>query len=66
MSDDPDLDPEICKQFFEENVFKLDASKLNEHGLRYVLCKTSEDLSTLLLSSIIKRMQCCNTSKAFF
>ena len=34
MSDDPDLDPEICKQFFEENVFKLDASKLNEHGLR--------------------------------
>ncbi|XP_065055791.1 probable ubiquitin carboxyl-terminal hydrolase FAF-X isoform X1 [Rhopilema esculentum] len=34
MSDDPDLDPEICKQFFEDNVFKLDASKLNEHGLR--------------------------------
>ena len=36
MSDDPDLDPEICKQFFEDNVFKLDASKLNEHGLRWV------------------------------
>lgn len=34
MSDDPDLDPEICKQFFEENVFRLDASRLNEHGLR--------------------------------
>eukprot|EP00794_Sanderia_malayensis_P010838 gene10838-11990_t len=34
MSDDPDLDPEICKQFFEENVLALEASKLNEHGLR--------------------------------
>jgi len=38
MGDDPDLDPEITKQFFENNVLKIDPSSLNECGLGYVFC----------------------------
>lgn len=34
MGDDPDLDPEITKQFFENNVLKIDPSTLNEFGLK--------------------------------
>ena len=34
MGDDPDLDPEITKQFFENNVLKIEASSLNEFGLK--------------------------------
>ncbi|XP_057300867.1 probable ubiquitin carboxyl-terminal hydrolase FAF-X [Hydractinia symbiolongicarpus] len=34
MGDDPDLDPEITKQFFENNVLKISPANLNEHGLR--------------------------------
>ena len=34
MGDDPDLDPDITKQFFETNVLKIQPSTLNEHGLR--------------------------------
>lgn len=33
MGDDPDLDPEITKQFFENNVLRIDPATLNEHGL---------------------------------
>lgn len=35
MGDDPDLDPEITRQFFENNVLKVDPSALNEAGLRF-------------------------------
>lgn len=34
MGDDPDLDPEINKDFFECNILKLDPSLLTEHGVR--------------------------------
>ncbi|XP_066928951.1 ubiquitin carboxyl-terminal hydrolase 9X-like [Clytia hemisphaerica] len=34
MGDDPDLDPEITRQFFENNVLKIDPASLNECGLR--------------------------------
>ena len=33
MGDDPDLDPEITRQFFENNVLKIDPASLNECGL---------------------------------
>ena len=35
MGDDPDLDPEITRQFFENNVLKVDPCALNEAGLRF-------------------------------
>ncbi|KAB7498699.1 putative ubiquitin carboxyl-terminal hydrolase FAF-X, partial [Armadillidium nasatum] len=34
MGDDPDLDPEINKEFFENNILHLDPSYLTEHGMR--------------------------------
>ncbi|XP_065644318.1 ubiquitin carboxyl-terminal hydrolase 9X isoform X4 [Hydra vulgaris] len=34
MGDDPDLDPDITRQFFENNVLKTDPTMLNEHGLK--------------------------------
>ncbi|OQR72358.1 putative ubiquitin carboxyl-terminal hydrolase FAF-X-like [Tropilaelaps mercedesae] len=33
MGDEPDLDPDINKQFFEENVLKFDPSQLTESGI---------------------------------
>lgn len=33
MGDDPDLDPDITKRFFENNLLKVAPSSLNEHGL---------------------------------
>ena len=35
MGDDPDLDPDITRLFFENNVLKTDPAMLNEHGLKY-------------------------------
>lgn len=34
MGDEPDLDPEISRSFFEGNVLKLDPSLLTENGIR--------------------------------
>ncbi|XP_078379070.1 ubiquitin carboxyl-terminal hydrolase 9X-like isoform X2 [Oculina patagonica] len=34
MGDEPDLDPEISRTFFEGNVLKLDPSLLTENGIR--------------------------------
>lgn len=34
MGDEPDVDPEICRSFFEGNVLKLDPSLLTENGIR--------------------------------
>ena len=36
MGDEPDLDPEISRSFFEGNVLKLDPSLLTENGIRFV------------------------------
>ena len=36
MGDDPDLDPEVTRQFFENNVLKIEPATLNEHGLGLV------------------------------
>lgn len=36
MGDEPDLDPEISRSFFEGNVLKLDPSLLTENGIRLV------------------------------
>lgn len=37
MGDEPDLDPEISRTFFEGNVLKLDPSLLTENGIRFVV-----------------------------
>ena len=37
MGDEPDLDPDISKSFFEGNVLKLDPSLLTENGIRLVI-----------------------------
>lgn len=34
MGDEPDLDPDINKDFFENNVLQLDPSLLTEHGMK--------------------------------
>lgn len=39
MGDEPDLDPEISRSFFEGNVLKLDPSLLTENGIRLVINK---------------------------
>lgn len=36
MGDEPDLDPEISRTFFEGNILKLDPSLLTENGIRFV------------------------------
>ena len=41
MGDEPDVDPEICRSFFEGNVLKLDPSLLTENGIRFVIKKKS-------------------------
>ena len=33
MGDEPDLDPEITKEFFEKNLLQFDASLLTENGM---------------------------------
>lgn len=37
MGDVPDLDPEIYKEFFENNVLQFDPAQLTESGMKYVL-----------------------------
>lgn len=37
MGDEPDLDPEIARSFFEGNILKLDPSLLTENGIRFVI-----------------------------
>ena len=34
MGEDPDLDPDITKQFFEEQILRLDPHLLTENGMR--------------------------------
>lgn len=34
MGDEPDLDPEINKDFFENNILQLDPSLLTENGMK--------------------------------
>ena len=34
MGEEPDLDPEISRDFFENNVMKLDPALLTENGIR--------------------------------
>lgn len=34
MGDEPDLDPDINKEFFESNVLQLDPSLLTENGIK--------------------------------
>lgn len=34
MGEEPDLDPEINRDFFENNILQLDASLMTEHGIR--------------------------------
>ena len=36
MGDEPDLDPEINKDFFENNILQLDPSLLTENGMKWV------------------------------
>ena len=36
MGDEPDLDPDISRSFFEGNVLNLDPSFLTENGIRLV------------------------------
>lgn len=34
MGEDPDLDPDITKEFFENQILRLDPSLLTENGMR--------------------------------
>lgn len=34
MGEEPDLDPEITREFFEKNVLQFDASLLTENGMK--------------------------------
>ena len=34
MGDEPDLDPEINKDFFEGNILQLDPALLTENGIK--------------------------------
>ena len=43
MGDEPDLDPEISRSFFEGNVLKLDPSLLTENGIRLVSFPASKN-----------------------
>lgn len=36
MGDEPDLDPAVNRDFFENNVLQLDPSLLTESGMKYV------------------------------
>lgn len=36
MGDVPDLDPEIYKEFFDNNVLQFDPAQLTESGMKYV------------------------------
>lgn len=36
MGEEPDLDPEITKDFFEQNILQLDPSLLTENGMKWV------------------------------
>ena len=47
MGDEPDLDPEISRSFFEGNILKLDPSLLTENGIRFVIQN-----KLILLSSV--------------
>ena len=35
MGEEPDLDPEITKDFFEQNILHFDPALLTEHGIKY-------------------------------
>lgn len=37
MGEEPDLDPDITRDFFERNILQLDASLLTENGIKSVL-----------------------------
>lgn len=50
MGDEPDLDPEISRSFFEGNVLKLDPSLLTENGIRLVSETINFFLSVRVLS----------------
>lgn len=56
MGDEPDLDPEISRSFFEGNVLKLDPSLLTENGIRLVIqlinfCFVPESFVTFYVNS---------------
>lgn len=34
MGDEPDLDPDITKEFFESNILQFDPSLLTENGMK--------------------------------
>ena len=36
MGEEPDLDPDITRDFFERNILQLDASLLTENGIKSV------------------------------
>ena len=36
MGEEPDLDPDITRDFFERNILQLDPSLLTENGMKYV------------------------------
>ena len=38
MGEDPDLDPDITKDFFEDQILKLDPNLLTESGMRCLSC----------------------------
>lgn len=37
MGDEPDLDPDINKDFFEDNIMQLDPSLITESGMKWVM-----------------------------
>ena len=56
MGDEPDLDPEITKDFFEHNLLQFNAALLSENGMKYVLLNISLSLFSFLDNTSITRI----------
>ena len=63
MGDEPDLDPEISRSFFEGNVLKLDPSLLTENGIRLV---NAQHFSSHLYHLMFRLFVHCDTCNVYY
>ena len=56
MGEEPDLDPDITRDFFERNILQLDASLLTENGIKSV------PSSVFFKFYILLQVVCCSVS----
>ena len=58
MGEEPDLDPDITRDFFERNILQLDASLLTENGIKSVPSSSF----FLFFFYILLQVVCCSMS----